>query len=153
MGESVIVHFGEGLRRLVLLPQIPSMAHVGSMRLAQTAGTAVLFAGVMFITPIFAGAQQAAMPKASEAASAGLRDAAWNTLTDAVASDKTRSRSDAVSALSIMGSDPRAVKIVERELEDKDEGIRALAAVSLGDMRAERAIPALRQAMGEPSRW
>jgi HEAT repeat protein len=72
-------------------------------------------------------------------------------LTDAISSDKARSRSDAVSALSIVGPDRRAVRTVENELDDKDEGIRALAATSLGDMRARSAIPKLRKAMNDPS--
>lgn len=88
-------------------------------------------------------------PVTSEASIEALREVAWKILADASASAKVQSRSDALSALSILGSDPRAVRTVERELGDSDDGNRAQAATSLGDMRARSTIPKLRKTMME----
>ena len=41
--------------------------------------------------------------------------------------------------------------MVAHALQDKEDGIRALAATSLGDLNARSAIPALRKAMDDPS--
>lgn len=82
---------------------------------------------------------------------ANLHARAWKILDAAVASDKVRSRSDALSAISILASNPHAVKLMVQRLDDKDEGIRTLAANSLGDMKSPAAIPALRKATNDPS--
>jgi HEAT repeat protein len=72
-------------------------------------------------------------------------------LRDAADLDKARSRSDAISGLSLLDSNPHAIAMVAHALQDKEDGIRALAATSLGDMNARSAIPALRKAMDDPS--
>lgn len=82
---------------------------------------------------------------------ANLHARAWKILDAAVASDKVSSRSDALSAMSILTSNPHAVKLMVQGLDDKDEGVRALAANSLGDMKSRTAIPPLRKAMNDPS--
>lgn len=76
---------------------------------------------------------------------------AWNMLEAGIASDKTRSRSDAVSALSVLNSHAKAISLIAGRLEDKDESIRVLAATSLGEMKARPAISALRKALDDPS--
>jgi HEAT repeat protein len=77
--------------------------------------------------------------------------AAWTLLTQSANSDKFRERSDAVSALTILDTDRRAVVIITNALGDKDETIRVLAATSLGEMKARSAIPQLKEAMGDKS--
>jgi len=72
-------------------------------------------------------------------------------LADAAASDKTRDRSDAISALTILDSDPRAISLIAQALTDKEEHIRLLAASSLGEMKARAAIPALKKALDDKS--
>lgn len=72
-------------------------------------------------------------------------------LVDASGSDKTQERSDAISALSVLGSDRRSIELVAKALDDEDQDIRAQAARSLGDMKARAAIPALRKAIDDPS--
>ena len=62
-----------------------------------------------------------------------------------------RDRSDAISALTILPHDRRAVDIVARALDDKEETIRMLAATSLGDMKARSAIPKLKAALDDKS--
>lgn len=76
---------------------------------------------------------------------------AWQILTDAAASEKLRDRSDAISALTILPRDAMAVGVITRALQDKEESIRALAATSLGDMKARPAIPQLKEALDDKS--
>ena len=82
---------------------------------------------------------------------ADLRARAWQMLEEAVSSEKVRSRSDGFSAISILKADPHAIRRMAQGLQDKDAGVRALAATSLGRMDATSAIPALRKAMNDPS--
>jgi hypothetical protein len=76
---------------------------------------------------------------------------AWALLTDAANSEKFRDRSDAISALTILPRDRKAISAVSHGLEDKEETIRVLAATSLGDMKARSAIPALKAALEDKS--
>lgn len=75
----------------------------------------------------------------------------WKMLTGTAASDKMRDRSDAISALTILSRDRKAVDIVANALDDKEETIRMLAATSLGDMKARSAIPKLKAALDDKS--
>src|SRR5579872_7066370 len=76
---------------------------------------------------------------------------AWKMLSDSAESDKMRDRSDAISALTILGGDRRADDLVSEALDDKDESIRMLAVTSLGDMKARAAIPKLKAALDDKS--
>lgn len=80
---------------------------------------------------------------------ANLPSAAWAMLTQGSASDKTRDRSDALSALTIVGRRPKAVALMETALTDKDVNVRVLAATSLGGIRARSAIPQLIDAVDD----
>jgi HEAT repeat protein len=66
-------------------------------------------------------------------------------------SDKARDRSDAISALAVLGQDREAVSLVSAGLDDKEASIRVLAATSLADMKARSAIPQLKSAMDDES--
>jgi len=74
---------------------------------------------------------------------------AWTMLTQGATSDKIRDRSDALSALTIVGRNPKAVSLMETALTDKDVNIRVLAATSLGSIRAKSAIPKLTDAVND----
>ncbi len=74
---------------------------------------------------------------------------AWALLMQGVASGKFRDRSDAVSALTILDRDRKAIAVISDALSDKEETIRVLAATSLGEMKAHSAIPKLKQAMDQ----
>lgn len=76
---------------------------------------------------------------------------AWKMISDSAASDKFRDRSDAISALTMLDTDRRAIDLVGHGLDDKDETIRMLAATSLGDMKARPAIPKLKSALDDKS--
>jgi HEAT repeat protein len=76
---------------------------------------------------------------------------AWKMLSDSAASDKLRDRSDAISALTMLDTDRRAIDLVAHGLDDKEETIRMLAATSLGDMKARPAIPKLKSALDDKS--
>lgn len=92
--------------------------------------------------------QKAAKPEsAPPVATTNLYAACWELLASGMSSDKLRSRSDALSALSVLGENRRALKMIEGALDDKEESIRSLAATSLGDVHARSSIPALRAAL------
>ena len=77
--------------------------------------------------------------------------AAWTMLVQKVTSDSVRDRSDALSALTVLDSDTKAVTLIETALDDKDENIRVFAATSLGDIKARSAIPKLKGALDDKS--
>jgi HEAT repeat protein len=80
-----------------------------------------------------------------------LPAAAWTLLVQKVTSDSVRDRSDALSALTVLDSDRKAITLIENALGDKDENIRVFAATSLGDIKARSAIPKLKGAMDDKS--
>jgi HEAT repeat protein len=82
---------------------------------------------------------------------ADLATDAWTMLERGAGSDKARERSDAVSALTILGRDPKSVSLIETALGDKEVTIRVLAATALGDIRARSAIPKLMDAVDDAS--
>jgi HEAT repeat protein len=98
-----------------------------------------------------ATAQPAAAPTANTIPRENLSATAWKLLQMAMESDKARSRSDALSALTILPSNTKATALIEDRLEDKEESIRVLAAISLGDIKARSAIPALKKDLDDPS--
>jgi len=81
----------------------------------------------------------------------GSSEAAWTLLTTAKASEKTRDRSDVLSALTVLDANRKAVSMIADALKDKEESIRVLAATSLGDMKARSAVPALKESLDDPS--
>jgi len=80
-----------------------------------------------------------------------LSSSAWTLLLQGAASEKARDRSDALSALTILRREPKAISTIGKALGDKEENIRVLAATSLGEMKARAAIPALRAALEDDS--
>jgi HEAT repeats len=78
-------------------------------------------------------------------------EAAWTLLREGANSDKFRDRSDAISALTVLDGDRKAIAMIANALDDKEETIRVLAATSLGDIKARRAIPKLKSAMDDKS--
>ncbi len=78
-----------------------------------------------------------------------LTPAAWAMLEHGAASEKSRDRSDAITALAIVGNDSRGVAMIEKGLTDKEVAIRVLAATSLGEIKARSAIPKLMDAVDD----
>ena len=76
---------------------------------------------------------------------------AWGLLMQGANSDKFRDRSDAVSALTILDYDRKAIAVISNALVDRDETVRMLAATSLGDIKARSAIPKVRAALDDKS--
>jgi HEAT repeat protein len=72
---------------------------------------------------------------------------AWKLLMQGESSTKFRDRSDAVSALTILDRDRKAISAIADALKDKEETIRVLAATSLGEIKARSAIPQLKDTM------
>jgi hypothetical protein len=78
-------------------------------------------------------------------------EAAWDLLSEGANSDKFRDRSDAVSALTVLDRDRKAIAMIANALDDREETIRVLAATALGDIKARSAIPKLKNAMDDKS--
>jgi HEAT repeat protein len=89
--------------------------------------------------------QQTAQTAAASVA--GSPASAWALLMQGYTSGKFRDRSDAISALTVLDRDPKAIAVIADALGDKEETVRVLAATSLGDMKARAAIPQLKDAM------
>ncbi len=129
----------------------------------------MLLAGAAILTlpAWFAAAQNSAPPKPAPPASSSQSgepadastatsleaapDAAWSLLMQGANSGKLRDRSDAISALTILGRDRRAIAVISNGLDDKEETIRVLSATSLGEIKARPAIPKLKTALDDKS--
>ena len=112
---------------------------------------AVIGATFPATSPARQGDPQKTAPTASaKSASAPAADSpadAWNLLMQGESSTKFRDRSDAVSALTILDRDRKAISAIAAALQDKEETIRVLAATSLGEIKARSAIPQLKDTM------
>lgn len=82
----------------------------------------------------------------AEMTPAALSAQAWSILNEGAASHSLRKRTDAIAALASMEGDPKAIKLIEDALVDKDADVRRIAAAALGSMGAKDAIPALKKA-------
>lgn len=75
---------------------------------------------------------------------------AWTTLSGSLTSGDTQHRREALAAIgTIDGQNAQAVKAATDALQDKNADVRQAAALALGEMRAETAIPALKQALDD----
>lgn len=74
---------------------------------------------------------------------------AWKLLAEGGASEKSSQRANAVSALATIGTESRAVRLIEAALDDTDRQVRVLAATALGEMKSHGSIPWLREALDD----
>jgi HEAT repeat protein len=72
---------------------------------------------------------------------------AWAVVHAGLTETKVAYRVSAIEALSLMSEDQRAINFALRALEDRDEHVRVAAAVTLGQLHAERAVPQLKKAL------
>ena len=70
-------------------------------------------------------------------------DAAWTVLDRGVANTRVLQRSQALAALSTLGTKPRALRRVEAALADKDWSVRQAAVAALGQMQAKASVAKL----------
>ena len=75
----------------------------------------------------------------------------WRILEAGVGNTNTQQRVSAVSVLALITSDPKAVTMAEQALHDKQADVRAAAASTLGQLKAQRSIPALQEALKDNS--
>jgi len=101
--------------------------------------------------PAAAGSQSRKTSSRTALPKVDLPKAAWKMLAQGASSEKVRDRSDGISALTVLDTDSRAISTIGSALSDKDEGIRVLAASSLGDMKARAAVPKLKDALDDNS--
>jgi HEAT repeat protein len=84
------------------------------------------------------------------AAEGDVKQAAWAQVDRGLKSGDFEHRRQALVALATVdGSDQEAVRRVEAALHDSDGRVRQQAALSLGQMKATSAIPALKQALDD----
>src|SRR5437879_6018572 len=79
------------------------------------------------------------------------QDNAWDVLNKGLADGNSARRAQAVTALGSIGTEVRAVSLIETGLNDKDPGVRETAAVVLGQIHARQSIPRLKQALDDES--
>lgn len=89
----------------------------------------------------------AGQQKSATAADQRLDARAWEILVAGVNARKASKRSDAIAALGTIGPRPEVVRLLEAALNDRDWGVRQLAAETLGEMNARQSIPKLQQAL------
>ena len=75
----------------------------------------------------------------------------WQILTAGAANHDPTRRGEAVAALGTIGPRTQVVRLLEQSLQDEDSSIRQLAASTLGEMRARRSIPKLKEALHDDS--
>lgn len=78
------------------------------------------------------------------------QERAWQVLREGLDDKKVPNRTAAVQALSLLPNDRQATRFALGALKDKNIGVRAAAAVVLGQQRARSAIPALKDALNDP---
>jgi HEAT repeat protein len=88
-------------------------------------------------------------PTTAVASTSSLSSMAWDVLRDGVADKDAEHRRNAVAAIGTIGPAPQAVHMVEMALQDKDPQVRQTAAITLGDMKATKAIPYLQAALDD----
>ena len=77
------------------------------------------------------------------------RERAWQVLRSGLDEGRAANRAVAVQALSLLPANPRATAFALHALQDKNVGVRASAAVVLGQQHARSAIPALKNALDD----
>ena len=74
---------------------------------------------------------------------------AWAVLHSGLVDARVSRRVPAIEALSLMSDDQRAINFALRALQDRNEHARVAAAVSLGQLHAEQAVPQLKHALAD----
>lgn len=109
---------------------------------------AFFFAAALFV-PQLIFSQEAARHAGPLSVGHPLTAKAWDVLNDGISNKDAAHRIDAIAALSTIGPDPKVVHVLETSLQDKDQQVRQTAARTLGEMKAEAAIPYLKAALND----
>ncbi len=108
----------------------------------------------LFVTAVV-GLSQAPVPPEKALAQtdttlSGTRNSAWDALNKGLKDSDPEHRVHAVVAVGTIGPTPEAIKVIETALrDDKASLVRQAAAVTLGDINARAAIPALELALDD----
>jgi HEAT repeat protein len=144
------------IKHLVMLAATIGLMLPGAVRAHQSADAQKAAApaasqpgGVPPRPPVTQSPPDAKKPSSQSAgaSAASSTSDAWALLMQGFTSGKFRDRSDAISALTILDQDRRAISALSDALNDKEYAIRVLAVTSLGDIKARSAIPQLRDTM------
>ena len=79
------------------------------------------------------------------------QEAAWSVLQKGISERKGSRRSEAIAALSSIGSNQRSLGMIISRLYDEDAAVREKAVAALDNLQAHSAIPQLRAALHDPS--
>ena len=105
----------------------------------------------LFVTAVVGVSQPPASPEKASVAgptSSATRNSAWDTLNKGLKDSDPEHRVHAVVAVGTIGPTPEAIKVIETALkDDKATVVRQAAAVTLGDINARAAMPALESAL------
>jgi len=88
-------------------------------------------------------------PSATDAVSKPIKEQAWDLLLSGVKENNSVKRATAVRSLSLITADRQAVRLATRALTDGKPPVRTAAAMTLGELRARSAIPALEKALSD----
>jgi HEAT repeat protein len=105
-----------------------------------------LLTAVAFVTECSAAKPTVAGPAAPQPSATS---AAWQVLDKGLSDSNPEKRRQAITAAGSIGPTSEALKIVEHGLQDKDTLVRQTAAAELGEMGSSRAIPYLKEALGD----
>ena len=160
------------LSRLIILNSALSLPHPNRAVRVRWQTVTLIFSAVLWLsaTPLSAQiapeTQSAAVPQVDQQThpSASVDDQSpddtsvknhalspWQLLTTTAASRNPTHRREAIAALGTIGSQRRVLRLLEQALSDKDSSVRQQAAGTLGDLRARRSIPRLKQALNDDS--
>jgi HEAT repeat protein len=95
------------------------------------------------------GTTQQLKAKSPEKKTSQYREDAWKVLWMGLRHAKPSNRRDAVKALSLLPGDRTAIRKAVTALSDPDDKVRTAAAVTLGQLNAKSAIPALKDALSD----
>jgi HEAT repeat protein len=74
---------------------------------------------------------------------------AWKILDEGVAEKDISKRTEAIAALGIVGSQPKANDLLEKALRDDDSAVRQTAVVTLGKVKSRRSVRKLKQLLND----
>ena len=106
--------------------------------------------------PAQTGATESAAPEKPEQKSAkpepneSPRERAWEILRTGAANKSTERRVKAVGVMALIPNNTEIRKLAIAALDDKEAGVRAAAATTLGEIRARQAIPDLEAKLDDP---
>jgi HEAT repeat protein len=93
--------------------------------------------------------EKPSQPATEQPPAPDLQEKAWQVLQSGLHSKRAAQRTEAVKALSLLAGNRQAVRFSLRAMRDKNPGVRAAAASTLGELHATNTIPALKASLSD----